>query len=84
MILIQWGGDHFLPISIVENLQGPPLLGFEVCDDVIFSQSENDCPVILCPVIPHTAVQKFLIFVLWSIILKFQVRRDGLEFLPEG
>ena len=29
------------------------LLGFEVRDDVFFSQSGQDCPVILCPVIPH-------------------------------
>ena len=26
---------------------------FEVRDDVIFSQSGDDCPVIFCPVIPH-------------------------------
>ena len=33
----------------------PPLWGFNVRDDVIFSQSGHDCPVILCPVIrnPH-------------------------------
>ena len=38
------------------NLRRPPLLGFEVRDDVIFSQSGHECPVILCPVIPHPTV----------------------------
>ena len=40
--------------SLIKTLLRPPLLGFEVRDDVIFSQSEHDCPVILCPVIPQT------------------------------
>ena len=42
---------HFLPIFIVKNLLTSPLLGFEVRGDVIFSQSGDDCPVILCPFI---------------------------------
>ena len=31
--------DHFQPIFIVQNLLRPPLLGFEMRDDDIFSQS---------------------------------------------
>ena len=41
--------DHFLPIFIIQNLLRPPLLGFEVRDDVLFSQSGHDCPVIPHP-----------------------------------
>ena len=41
--------DHFAPIFIVQNLLRSPLLGFEVPGDVIFSQSEIDCPVIPHP-----------------------------------
>ena len=51
--------DHFLLISYFQNLLKSPRLGFEVCDDVIFSQLENDCPVFFCPVIPHPkSIQK--------------------------
>ena len=41
---------------LIKNLLRPPLLGFEMRGDVIFSQSGADCPVILCPVIPHATV----------------------------
>ena len=51
--------DHIHPISIVQNQLRLPLLGFEVRDDVIFSQSGHDCPVILCPVIPHPNCIRF-------------------------
>ena len=70
--------DHSLPIFIVQNLLRPsllliaiikPNLGFEVRDDVIFSQSGNDCPIILCPVIPHPHCNRD--HTVWSIPKKF-------------
>ena len=36
--------DHFPLIFIVQNLLRSPLLGFEARGNVIFSQSEVDCP----------------------------------------
>ena len=44
---------NFPPNFIVYNLLQSSLLDFELRDDVIFSQSEVDCPIIFCPVIPH-------------------------------
>ena len=50
--------DHILPIFIVQNQLRLPLLGFEVRDDVIFSQSGHDCPVI-----PHPKLGSPTVFV---------------------
>ena len=59
--------DHFPPIFIVEDLPRPPLLGFEVRGDVIFSQSELHCPVISCPVKPERYCKP-------KILMKFRLQ----------
>ena len=38
-----------------------PSIFFEVRGDVIFSQSEVDCPVIFCPVIPNPHCSYFIL-----------------------
>ena len=62
--------DHFAPIFIVRNLPRLLLLGFEVRDDVIFSQSGGDCPLIFCPVIPHPTVYNNFVFINFNFLNK--------------
>ena len=49
---------NFSAFFSFRNVLRSTLLGFEVCDDVFFSQSGYDCPVIFCPRIPNPTVSR--------------------------
>ena len=78
--------DHFLPIFLFQNLLRPPLLGFELRGDVFFSQSGDDCPVILCPVIPYPHFNEcfvkgmaMIMNIIMIIIMIMMLMRYGIE-----
>ena len=61
--------------AFAQNLLSPAVLGFEMRTYVIFSQSEDDCPVNFCLVNPHpTLVSKFshYIFIYRESLLLFK------------
>ena len=71
----------FCLFFIVQNLLRPPLLSFEVRDDIIFSQSGHDCPVT-----PHpNCIVNILSFMRISAILRIKkrVKRDFQEDLND-
>ena len=69
---------------IVQNVLRPAVLGFEVHTYVIFSQSEDDCPVNFCLVNPHqTVVSKFSQYILISRIQETCLTRNLNQLLTK-